>query len=99
MSNASRQTAWVLLGGWVGLVLLPWYGVEGGFWSLAWLRSLFDPSTAPAVIQVLAYERCWLWPVGAAFLLPVAGVGSARNADGASRISSGAAGLLAVFLQ
>src|SRR5829696_7693591 len=99
MSNASGQIAWVLLGGWAGLVLLPWYGVEGAFWSFAWLSSLFDPATAPAVIQVLAYERYWLWPVIAAFLLPVAGLGFARNAGAAILIFSGAAGLLAFFLQ
>ena len=99
MSNASRQTAWVLLGGWVGLVLLPWYGVEAGFWSFAWLRGLLDPSTAPAVIQVLAYERHWLWPVIAAFLLPVAVLRAARNAGAAILISSGVIGLLAFFLQ
>src|SRR5215217_100917 len=99
MSNASRQTAWVLLGGWVGLVLLPWYGVEAGFWSFDWLRGFLDPATAPAVIQVLAYQRHWLWPVIAALLLPVAVLRAPRNAGAAVLIFSGVIGLLAFFLQ
>ena len=29
MRNSLEAVAWVLVVGWVGLLLLPWYGVEG----------------------------------------------------------------------
>jgi iron(III) transport system permease protein len=99
MSKASRQAAWVLLAGWVGLVLLPWYGVDGSFSSFVWLRNFFTPSAAPALIQVLVYDRFWLWPVIIAFLLPLVELSSVRNGGAAILIVSGAVGLLVFFLQ
>jgi iron(III) transport system permease protein len=52
----------------VAYVLLPWYGIEDGFFSAEWpFFYPFDPELAPAPIQILSYDRWWLAP----FLLPL----------------------------
>ena len=54
-----------LVAGWVGFVLLPWYGVEDGFFSFAWLGEgwPFDDDVAPAAFLLAAGEKPWLWPL------------------------------------
>ena len=65
----NRPAALWLAVGWGGFALLPWYGVEEGFWSFAWL---FDypagADAAPAVLQILVMGRWWLAPM----VLPLA---------------------------
>lgn len=65
----NRPAALWLALGWGGFALLPWYGVEDGFWSFAWL---FDypagADAAPALLQVLLFGRWWLAPM----VLPLA---------------------------
>ncbi len=54
-----RTTLLWLLVGVLGYSLLPWYMVEGGFWSFGWLS---DPFTTGASALVWALSgRNWLW--------------------------------------
>ena len=50
---------WILVG-LAGFALLPWYMVEGGFFSFRWLGSFNDQANAPALLQVFEYGRFWL---------------------------------------
>ena len=59
--------------GWTGFVVLPWYAIEDGFWSFAWLWDYpFDADFAPAILQVVSEGRLWLLPIVAGLLLPLA---------------------------
>ncbi|HHB82293.1 MAG TPA: iron ABC transporter permease [Devosia sp.] len=56
----------------IGALFLPWYGVNGGFWSFGWVSGIFsDPKTASAVAQGLLHDRWWLITA----LIPLAGTG------------------------
>lgn len=68
------EGAW-LLAGVVGYAVLPWYALDDGLLSTAWLRRYpLDPAMAPALLQGSVYGRPWLLPVGAALLLALPGV-------------------------
>ncbi len=75
MTHSNRRLDVALLLGLAAFVLLPWYRIEGGFYSFGWLSGFpADTAAAPGVLQILMHGRWWL--AGAlAFLL--AG-GSAR---------------------
>ncbi len=71
---ASEQTSHPVLifwiaAGWVGYFLFPWYGVEDGFFRLAWLLDGWpvDEDTAPAAFLIAQGEKLWLAPM----LLPL----------------------------
>lgn len=72
--NAQNTTPPVLIfwiiAGWVGFGLLPWYGIEDGFWSFEWLVDgyPFDEDYAPAAFLIAQGEKLWLSPL----LLPLA---------------------------
>jgi iron(III) transport system permease protein len=59
--------------GLVGFCLLPWYAVDGGFWSFAWLLEGWplDDDVAPALFLVLQGEKPWLAPMGLVLLGPL----------------------------
>ncbi|SMX50031.1 ABC transporter permease [Maliponia aquimaris] len=59
-----------ILAGWVGFLLLPWYGVEDGFFTFEWLVDgwPFDEDYAPAAFLIGQGEKLWLAPL----LLPLA---------------------------
>ena len=59
---------WQLIG-LFGLVVLPWYAIEDGFWNFEWLFDgyPFDSDYAPLLFLFLEGEAPWLWPT-AAFL-------------------------------
>ncbi len=61
--------SWIIVG-WVGFCILPWYAVEDGFLSFAWLFDGYpiDPDYAPAAVLILQGEKLWLLPL----LLPLA---------------------------
>ncbi len=66
---------WLAVGG-VGYAILPWYAIEDGFWSLAWLDGYpTDIDIAPAIVQALGHERSWLLPLGLALAAPIAILG------------------------
>ena len=55
----------------VGFLVLPWYGVEDGFFSFRWITAGFptDPDLAPAIFLIGQGEKLWLAPL----LLPLLG--------------------------
>ncbi|WP_193140808.1 MULTISPECIES: ABC transporter permease [unclassified Meridianimarinicoccus] len=66
-------TFWVLAG-WVGFCLLPWYGVEDGFFGFSWLLEGYplDEDFAPAAFLLAQGEKLWLAPLALPLLAPLA---------------------------
>ncbi|MEM1376340.1 MAG: iron ABC transporter permease [Pseudomonadota bacterium] len=60
-----------LAAGWIGLCVLPWYGVDDGFFSFEWLLDgwPFDEEYAPVLSLVLQGEKLWLAPLFAPLLI------------------------------
>jgi iron(III) transport system permease protein len=58
-----------IIAGWVGYLLVPWYGVEDGFFRFEWLFEgyPFDTDYAPAAFLLSQGEKLWLAPL----LLPL----------------------------
>ena len=58
-----------IIAGWVGYLLVPWYGVEDGFFRFEWLFDGYplDTDYAPAVFLLLQGKKLWL----ALLLLPL----------------------------
>ena len=58
-----------IIAGWIGYFLIPWYGVEDGFFRFSWLFDgyPFDADYAPAAFLVAQGEKLWLAPL----LLPL----------------------------
>jgi iron(III) transport system permease protein len=69
-TSASPALIFWIVAGWVGYLLLPWYGVEDGFLSFVWLVEgyPFDEDFAPAAFLIGQGEKVWLAPL----LLPLA---------------------------
>ena len=67
--------------GWVGFLILPWYVIEDGFWSLEWITDgyPFDLDYAPAILQITQGKAGWLAPVAFFLLLPVITLGRGRS--------------------
>lgn len=59
---------WQLIG-LLGVVAMPWYAIEDGFWNFEWLLDgyPFDSDYAPLLFLIFQGEAIWLWPT-AAFL-------------------------------
>jgi len=69
MTRGNRRLNIVLALGAFALVFLPWYRIEGGFFSFRWLSEfLSSPSNAPGVLQILVYGKPWLAGAGLFFL-------------------------------
>ncbi|WP_114285838.1 ABC transporter permease [Candidatus Halocynthiibacter alkanivorans] len=62
-----------ILAGWVGFLLLPWYGIEDGFFSFGWLLDGYPTDTdyAPAAFLVAQGEKTWLAPLLLPLLAPL----------------------------
>lgn len=74
MQSSSKKTFpvlifWVIVG-WVGFLILPWYGIED-FWTFEWLVDGYpsDSDYAPAIFLIAQGEKLWLTPL----LLPLIG--------------------------
>ncbi|WP_435137210.1 ABC transporter permease [Pseudopelagicola sp. nBUS_19] len=67
--SVSPALVFWIFAGWAGYLLLPWYGVEDGFFSLEWLFDgyPFDADYAPAAFLIGQGEKLWLAPI----LLPL----------------------------
>ena len=54
-----------------GSLLLPWYGIEDGFFSFEWMISgyLFDSDYAPLFWHLLMGEKQWLAPLILPFVI------------------------------
>ncbi|MDJ0821613.1 MAG: iron ABC transporter permease [Paracoccaceae bacterium] len=67
--------------GWVGYCLLPWYGVEDGFFSFQWLIDgyPFDEDYAPAAFLIAQGEKLWLAPLLLPLLAPLVMLGRRKT--------------------
>ena len=72
-TSASPALIFWIAAGWVGFLLLPWYGVEDGFFSFAWLFDgyPFDEDFAPAAFLIGQGEKLWLAPLLAPLIAPL----------------------------
>lgn len=59
--------------GWAGFLILPWYGIEDGFFSFGWLVDgyPFDEDYAPAILLLAQGEKTWLFPLLFPLLAPL----------------------------
>lgn len=59
--------------GWLGFAVLPWFGVEDGFFGLSWLLKGYplDSKLAPAFVLNLKGEKLWLAPLGLLLATPL----------------------------
>lgn len=59
MNQFHRNT---LILGLVAVFLMPWYRLDGSFWSFQWLtlNFLFMEETAPLISQLMSLEKYWL---------------------------------------
>lgn len=63
---------WTIVG-LIGLLLLPWYVLEDGFWTFEWLFDgyPYDSDYAPAFFQIIQSEKLWLTPLFIFAALPL----------------------------
>lgn len=55
-----------------GVLILPWYGIEDGFWSLEWLFDGYPfEDYHPLLVLLMNGEAPWLWPVVGFALAPL----------------------------
>jgi iron(III) transport system permease protein len=89
--------------GLIGVAVLPWYGLDRGFFSFTWLTRgyPFDAKVAPALFQVAQGKSWWLSPILPLLLTPLALWGRDKADPWFSRvlIACGAAGLAWFFFQ
>lgn len=58
MTESTRRILAVLAAATAAFFLLPWYRVEGGFFSFAWLATFFT-GDKPGLLQILSEGRSW----------------------------------------
>ncbi len=77
----NRTLALWLAVGWFGYLVLPWYGIEYGFWNFEWLFEgyPFDSDSAPGLLQIFVGGKLWLAPVGIFLLVPLAALRRPKN--------------------
>jgi iron(III) transport system permease protein len=99
----NRALGLCLAVGWIGFLILPWYAIEDGFWSLAWLADGYpaDSDYAPALLQALWHGKIWLLPIALPLLPPLALLGRRRGDPGFGQIliACGALGLAYLLVQ
>jgi iron(III) transport system permease protein len=98
LSRQDRNVIILLIAAAVGLVLLPWYAIEAGFWSFAWLPGYPDQKTAPALVQASAFGCAWLWPLFLALVIPLPGLFRPRR-SAPFILGGGAFGLAYLLLE
>jgi iron(III) transport system permease protein len=88
--------------GLIGLLAVPWYALEDGFFALDWWIGFpFDRECAPLLVQALSFQKPWLWPLAAPVLAPLAVRGRPRSDPLRVRLllGAGAGGLAYLLLQ
>jgi iron(III) transport system permease protein len=92
-----------IIAGWVGFALLPWYGVEDGFWSFGWLVDgyPFDEDYAPAAFLIAQGEKLWLAPLLIPLVMSLLALGRKKSDPAYARmlILSGALGFGWLIIQ
>ena len=66
----TTASLWLAVG-LLGSLILPWYGIEDGFFSFEWIASdyLFDTDYAPLFWLLFMGEKLWLAPLILPFLI------------------------------
>ncbi|MBM3524914.1 MAG: hypothetical protein FJX57_18350, partial [Alphaproteobacteria bacterium] len=59
---------WIAVG-WLGFVLVPWYGLEDGITRTP-LRYYLGDEAGPGLVQALLHGRWWLWPIALSLTAP-----------------------------
>ena len=89
--------------GWIGYAVLPWYGLNDGFFNLEWLFDGYplDGEYAPALFLVAQLQKVWLAPLAPLLALPLLLWGRKKSDPffGNLLIFVGAAGLFWFFAQ
>ena len=107
ISSSENKTLPVLIfwifAGWVGFAVLPWYGVEDGFFSFDWVFDGYpmDRDYAPAAFLLAQGKNLWLAPMVLALLAPLL-VLRLKKSDpryGALLLAIGVAGLAWLIAQ
>ncbi|MCY4183876.1 MAG: iron ABC transporter permease [Rhodobacteraceae bacterium] len=82
VTNPTRPVLilWIIAG-WVGYCLLPWYGIEDGFFSFGWVFDGYplDSDYAPAAFLLLQGEKLWLSPVLILLAFPITLIGLRKS--------------------
>ncbi len=63
---------WIIIG-WAGFTVLPWYGIDGGFFRFEWLFEGYPTDTdfAPAAVLLAMGQKLWLAPLVLPLLAPL----------------------------
>jgi iron(III) transport system permease protein len=101
MTGARQPVFFWLAVGAAGLLLVPWYALQGSVFALGWVPQVATKEAAPALLQVFLHGKWWLAPLGA-----LLGAGTAlavlatdRTPRANALIAVGAAGFLYLLLQ
>ncbi|MCY4309044.1 MAG: iron ABC transporter permease [Rhodobacteraceae bacterium] len=82
VTNPTRPVLilWIIVG-WVGYCLLPWYGIEDGFFSFGWVFDGYplDSDYAPAAFLLIQGEKLWLSPVLILLAFPITLIGLRKS--------------------
>lgn len=93
---------WIAIG-WAGFVLLPWYGVEDGFFAFQWLLDGYplEDDYAPAAFLIGQGEKLWLAPLLLPLALPLLALRRPKSDPAYARIliASGAIGFAWLIAQ
>ena len=108
MTQTLKKTAppilflWIAIG-WAGFVLLPWYGVEDGFFAFQWLLDGYplEDDYAPAAFLIGQGEKLWLAPLLLPLALPLLALRRPKSDPAYARIliASGAIGFAWLIAQ
>ncbi|MDR7221771.1 iron ABC transporter permease [Aminobacter aminovorans] len=89
--------------GMLGFAVLPWYGVEDGFFGMSWLFEGYplDSEFAPALILNFKGEKLWLAPLGLLLAAPLLLCGRKKSDPlfGKLLVAVGAAGFAWLLFQ
>ncbi len=82
ITNPTRPVLifWIIVG-WVGYCILPWYGIEDGFFSFEWIFDGFplEEDYAPAIFLLAGGEKLWLAPLIIFLVLPLTLIGRRKS--------------------
>ena len=92
-----------IVAGWIGFCVLPWYGVEDGFFTFQWLVDGYplDEDYAPAAFLIAQGEKLWLAPMLLPLVAALLALGRRKSDPAYARILilSGAAGFAYLIAQ
>jgi iron(III) transport system permease protein len=78
--KANRPVVLWLAVGWAGFAVLPWYAIDDGFWTFAWLDGyIAQADHAPALFAAVLTDRPWLLAIGLFLLAPLTILQRAKN--------------------